>query len=138
MATSATINLERKLCVMLLDGRQNIVISPYSVGACMAMVLTGAANNTLDQMCTAIGIDVAGEIAFMHQQQKRSDHLNSEHDGVKLVVSNSLWADDSVKATYKTTCKDYFNAEVFPLCLVQRHFQDSLSRKCYEGLCLLR
>jgi serine protease inhibitor len=25
-------------------------------------------------------------------------------------------ASDSVKAAYKTTCKDYFNAEVFPLC----------------------
>ena len=115
MANSATINLERKLSVRLLDGSQNIVMSPYSAGACMAMVLAGAANNTLDEMCAGMGIDVEGENAFMRQHKKRSEYLNSEHDGLQLVVCNSLWADGNVEAGYKTACKDYFNAEVFPL-----------------------
>ena len=115
MANSATIILERQLGVLLLDGSQNIVMSPYSAGACMAMVLAGAANKTLDQMCTAIGIDVECEDAFMREHKTRSKYLNSEHDGLELVVCNSLWADGSVEAGYKAACKDYFNAEVFPL-----------------------
>jgi serpin B len=116
MATSATINLERKLCVMLLDGSQNMVMSPYSAGACMAMVLAGAAKKTLDEMYTGMGIDAEGEDAFMRQHKKRSEYLNSEHHGLQLVVCNSLWADGSVEAGYKTACKDYFNAEVLHLC----------------------
>ncbi len=119
MATSATIDFERKLSVRLLDGSQNMVISPYSAGACMAMVLAGAANKTLDEMYKGMGIDAEGEEPFMRQHKRRSEHLKSNQTGVELVVCNSLWADCSVEAAYKTACKDYFNAEVLPLCNIK-------------------
>ena len=112
---SARIHFERKLCVKLLSDSENMVISPYSAGVCVAMVLAGADNNTRKEMCVAMDIDPEGETAFMRQHTTTTQYLNAEHEDLELVVCNSLWADGRVEAAYKTACKDFFNAEVFPL-----------------------
>ena len=115
MAHSARIAFERKLCVKLLSGDQNMVISPYSAGVCVSMVLAGADNDTRKEMCVAMGIDDEDEDAFMRQHTDTTKFLNAERTGVQLVVCNSLWADGRVEDTYKTACKDFFDAEVFAL-----------------------
>ena len=117
---------ERKVCLNILPGQKNIVISPYSAGVVTAMIMAASAKNTQKQICDAIGIDAECEKEFMLQHSTTGKALNKggepvkqedEDDdrGVLLRIANSLWADGNVEDAYKTVCIDVFKAEVLTL-----------------------
>ena len=115
MAHTARIQFELKFCRNVLKGQKDIVISPYSAGVCTAMVLSASDNDTRNEMCQAMDIDPECEEPFMRQHKETSEYLNQEHEGLQLVVSNSLWANFRVEDAYKKSCVDYFKAEVLQL-----------------------
>lgn len=65
----------------------NLVSSPYSVAAVLAMALAGARGETADQLRDVLGGDQAEAIASLERSLARRDE-----EGVAVSVANRLWA----------------------------------------------
>lgn len=93
----------------LADGTGNVVISPVSVAALLAMVLAGADGDTADQLAEVL-----------HLAEHRDPRLGgllgqlADTEDVSLTVANSLWAAPSVELErdYLDYVQDTFGATV--------------------------
>jgi len=109
------------MCVQLLDGSQDMIISPFSLFIALVMFLGAAevGHDTHTEMCELLGIKPENEEELMLELSKVCKKLTDKDSGdsnVKLIMGNSLFVVSKVKEQYKNMCKTYFDAEVFPIC----------------------
>lgn len=106
-----------KMCLNLLDGSQDMIMSPFSLLIALAMFLGAAevGHETHTQMCNLLGIKTENEEELMRELKKVCEELMVNDSQVKLITGNSLWCVGNVKKQYKDLCLQYFKAEVLPL-----------------------
>lgn len=90
---------------------ENVLISPTSILYALAMTGAGAEGNTLAQLESALGCDVAELCAYLATLTNLLEREGTCH------VANSVWIKDRlrahVRASYLQDCTDYFDADVF-------------------------
>lgn len=92
---------------------ENVLLSPVSVMAALAMTANGAASETLTQMEAMFGLPMAELNPYLHTYLSQ---LPSSKNA-KCVPANSVWFRDDgqlqVEETFLQTNADYYNAEIF-------------------------
>lgn len=92
----------------------NIVVSPVSVSAALAMLAGGADGATRDEIRAALRTDgledADADLAYANLMRR----LQVEQDGVTLDVRNALFADEgaAIEPTFAQWDREYFGAEV--------------------------
>src|SRR5690348_11952560 len=93
---------------------QNVFISPLSASYALGMTLNGAANQSFDQMRTAL------QVAGVSQQDINAGYksliglLTSLDPSVTMQIANSIWYRRTfpVNQSFLDACRSYFDAEV--------------------------
>jgi serine protease inhibitor len=110
--TRFTFNLFRELARQ--DPAANIFFSPCSVMLCLAMVYDGARGETRSGMANALelsGLDSAGVESVIVRLRSV---LQTHEAGVQLLISNSLWCNQSilVDPAYTARTREIYDADV--------------------------
>ncbi|MBQ4600253.1 MAG: serpin family protein [Oscillospiraceae bacterium] len=88
---------------------ENTLVSPLSVHIALAMTAAGAKENTLEQMCTVLGMSAEEQRQFLR------NFLSGQ--GEELQLANSIWFTDdpqfSVKEDFLQGCKKDFSAQLY-------------------------
>jgi serine protease inhibitor len=92
----------------------NVFVSPLSASFALGMTLNGAANQTADQMRSALQFGGATLTEINGGYKSLIALLTSLDPGVQMQIANSIWFDQSVpfRQTFFDTTKAYFNATV--------------------------
>jgi len=92
---------------------KNTLISPLSVLCALSMTANGAKGETLSQMESVLGMNVADLNNYLHSYMKKLP----QGDKYKLNLANSIWFTDdesfSVKHDFLQTNADYFGADLY-------------------------
>ncbi len=96
------------------DSSANIFFSPCSVMLCLAMVYDGARGETRSGMAGALqlaGLDSAGVESVV---VRLKSVLQAREAGVQLLISNSLWCNQSIQvdSAYTARAHEIYDAEV--------------------------
>src|SRR5271169_785742 len=96
------------------DPSANIFFSPCSVMLCLAMVYDGARGETRSGMAKALelfGLDSAGVESAIARLRSV---LQTHEAGVQLLISNSLWCNQSIQvdSAFTSRAREMYDAEV--------------------------
>lgn len=95
----------------------NVVFSPYSIGAAMTMTLAGARGETAAEMAHALGVTQLAERLDAAQREARAALLRSaERPGIQLRIANGLALaqhGDLILPTFRHRVRDAYAAEIF-------------------------
>jgi serine protease inhibitor len=95
---------------------KNLLISPYSVAAALAMTGNGAAGETRQAMAEVL--EVAGlDLAEVNRAHARLMESLAGADGVQLAIANSLWARAGFpfRAEFVQVCRELYQAQATAL-----------------------
>lgn len=94
-----------------INGCDNLLLSPLSVSAALAMTANGADTDTLAEMESVLGMTVEELNGYFAAY---AGSLPSE-ENCKLHMANSLWVkeDFGVKQEFLQTCANYYSAPVY-------------------------
>ena len=102
---------------VLADRPGNLVLSPYSVGAAMAMALSGARGETQAQMAQVLKQDLSvAAIADANQRLNALVTRRSPDEDTKITLANALHLTTHgalVAESYKRLLTEKFDAELF-------------------------
>lgn len=109
----------------------NVVISPLSAHASIAMAYNGAAGDTAEQMALALSLSdlSAAELNQGYGHLLASLAALPDESGVTLNVENSLWADEDFELynDFVETDRSYFGAQLETLDLQNRGSKDRIN-----------
>ena len=109
----ATANFAVRLFQTSMEKGKNTLISPMSVLYALAMTANGADGETLAQMEKVFGMDIRDLNGYLFA----SPWLNSDAEGNKLYLSNSIWFKDDpnfeVNKTFLGINRDYYGAGAY-------------------------
>ncbi len=92
---------------------ENTLLSPLSVLSALAMTANGAAEETLRQMESVLGMTVEELNGWLHAYMKNLP----QGEGYRLHLANSLWFTDeesfAVKKDFLQTNVDYYGADIY-------------------------
>lgn len=94
---------------------ENFCVAPFNVATVLAMLANGADNETLDELCVALGVG-KGDIATLNALYKDLIvRLPSVDDRTTFRIANSVWASPQLPlyASYIESVRDVFKADVF-------------------------
>ncbi|SDT29319.1 serpin family protein [Jiangella sp. DSM 45060] len=105
------------------DGTENIVTSPVSAAALLAMVLAGAGGPTADEMAAVLHLEDSRDVRVGALLRELADT-----DDVTLSVANALWARDGYPFTdsYLAFARDSFGATVDEADLASQDTADEI------------
>jgi serine protease inhibitor len=91
----------------------NVLVSPVSVSAALAMTANGANGRTRSEMERVLGIDALGRDGSNAAYANLLRALNAQHEAT-LTVADSLWADSSLAANedFLARDRDFFGAQL--------------------------
>lgn len=100
---------------MLRDGSENIIYSPYSISAALAMVYAGAREDTANQMADTLHFELSQDElhpAFADLSQLVTSIESEYADSFQLNVANAIWAQDGypVLADYAALVDAHYGA----------------------------
>lgn len=97
-----------------LGPRDNIMLSPVSLNAALAMTANGAVGQTKEEMYRAMGLEGVDENAVNRYYQKLISGLPLVDPSSTLDVANSIWYREgfSVLPPFLDTNREFFNASV--------------------------
>lgn len=92
---------------------ENVLISPQSAIAALAMTANGAANDTLKEMEQVICGDM--DIGDFNRYLSKYNRRLEKSKAVKFYSANSIWVRDTIKIkkNFLNKNKKYYNADVF-------------------------
>ena len=93
---------------------KNVFISPLSASFSLGMTLNGAANQTFDQMRTALAVDGVAQQDINAGYKSLIALLTSLDPSVTMRIANSIWYRQSfpVNQSFSDAARSYFDAEV--------------------------
>jgi len=96
------------------ENEPNLFISPLSASLALAMTNNGASGNTQKEMMQTLGFGNVTREDMNSYFKKVITNLSETDPTVIMDVANSIWINKGyyAKETFKTTNKDYYNAEV--------------------------
>lgn len=111
----------------LKTGDENPVISPVSAYLCLAMVMLGTENETLQEFESVLGGDTAAVASLAHDLSEKL--MDTKGDTI-LNIANSLWADDDkviVQPSFVQGVMDYFDGEIYQADLPSKEALDDIN-----------
>jgi serpin B len=92
----------------------NVVISPYSIGAALLMTANGAAGQTRTAMLATLKIKGLELAAINSLQRRLRDGLTRSGSGVILEIANSVWLRSGVtlKPGFRKTIEQFYSAQL--------------------------
>jgi serpin B len=114
---NANLTFSQKIFKEIVDQTttdQNIMISPISISIALSMLNNGAANNTKDEIKTALEYEDVPDYCINKLFLQLANKLDSLNNIIDLGLANSAWFDNDfpVRDTYVELTKDYFDAEI--------------------------
>ena len=93
---------------------ENVFISPLSASFALGMTLNGAANQTFDQMRTALQVDGVSQQDINAGYKSLIALLTSLDQSVTMLIANSIWYRRSfpVNQSFIDAARSYFDSEV--------------------------
>ncbi len=94
---------------------ENFCVAPFNVSTVLAMLANGADNETLDELCEALGVG-KGDIETLNALYKSLIiKLPSVDERTTFRIANSVWASPMMPlySSYIESVRDVFNADVF-------------------------
>lgn len=94
---------------------ENFCVAPFNVATVLAMLANGADNETLDELCVALGVG-KGDIATLNTLYKDLIvRLPSVDALTTFRIANSVWASPQMPlyGSYVESVRDVFKADVF-------------------------
>ena len=94
--------------------QRNVMISPYSLAACLSMTANGAAGETRREMLSAMGYGGHSIEDVNSYFKKVTSAILKADPSTKLSIANSIWYRNSikVKTTFTDAAKTWFHADV--------------------------
>lgn len=114
---NANLTFSQKIFKEIVDQTttdQNIMISPISISIALSMLNNGAANNTKDEIKTALEYEDVPDYCINKLFLQLANKLDSLNNIIDLGLANSAWFDNDfpVKQTFIDVNKAYFDAEI--------------------------
>jgi serpin B len=90
----------------------NIMVSPYSLAACLSMTANGAAGDTRDSILTAIGFKDESIQNVNNYFYKITGAISGADPTTKLAIANSIWYRNTLtaKPSFINSNQTYYNA----------------------------
>ncbi|MGD9778140.1 MAG: serpin family protein [Methanosarcina sp.] len=100
---------------------ENILFSPYSISAAMAICYEGAENTTKEQISNVFYFPT-NKTVLKVRLERINDRINSGSDDYELQTANALWIQEGypVKEEYLFNVKKYYDGEVANLDFVRK------------------
>lgn len=94
------------------DGKENVVVSPFSAYFALSMTLNGAAGKTREQMAKTLGT-TAEAVDKLNELNAQIMKSLSASDKVQLEIANAVYADEKTpfKKDFIDLCKRVYSAE---------------------------
>lgn len=115
---SEELNLERNMFAENIlsqwcGEKENLVFSPYSLSATMAMVATGSRGATAEQLEAALQIGKREQMGEMFAMLNGQLEAAKKHGNVELALANSIWVqqDFALQQAFKNILTEKFLAE---------------------------
>lgn len=97
---------------------KNVVISPLSIYIALAMAYNGADGKTKSEIGTAMHLQKISDKQLNSMIKNMRTAFDKTYPSTELCIANSIWSwkANSFLPSYKTLCKNYFDADalVFP------------------------
>jgi len=95
------------------ETEQNVFISPMSMYYALGMAGMGAAGVTREEFDALLGWQNLSDSSLQETMKSLNSDILPKKSGITLEIANSLWQSQlfPIKAEYKSTVEDYFNAE---------------------------
>ena len=92
---------------------KNVVISPLSIYIALAMAYNGADGKTKSEIGTAMHLQKISEKQLNSTIKGMKTAFDKTYPSTELRIANSIWSweANSFLPSYKTLCKNYFNAD---------------------------
>ncbi len=103
------INLYRSIA----ENKKNVLISPFSIGTAMSMVVSGARGDTEHDLMTALNHTLTRDKIELSNQKINGYIKQLNNNDTILSMANALCVTSSVKQKYKELLIEKYNAEVF-------------------------
>ena len=115
------------------DNKSNILYSPFSLAASIGMLANGADGSTREEILKVLGHNSVEDINSFYQLM--SIRLMEADDRVELALANSLWVnnDISVKESFASNLKSFFDAEIFRTDLSSPVSMDKINQWCAKA-----
>lgn len=99
----------------LREEGQNVFISPYSISLVLSMVLTGAEDETEEEIRKSLHYQGIEDKTILNTFQHYTAYLTHAKNEVEIDSANSVWVDEGfdVKEEYKSKVVEQLRAEVF-------------------------
>ncbi len=118
------------------DGKNNVVLSPFSAYQVLAMVLNGADGNTKAQIAKLLGVAPAvpaSLIAFNKRNHDFLELLNLNED-VNIEIANAVFSDKTspLKGTFVDLCRKNYFAEARSIDFESADTVANINKWCSE------
>ncbi|SFM43062.1 serpin family protein [Methanolobus profundi] len=99
--------------MVIVENKQNVFISPYSIFTAVAMCYDGAENSTKEQMANVFNFPLNKTVLGMSSKDVISE-INSGSDEYELETANALWVqkDFDLKQQYISNSVNYYSGKV--------------------------
>ena len=113
-------------------GRENFMISPFSLTNALVMLANGADGNTLKQIKGVLGAKDMSIDKVCKMYRDLDVYLKSVDPETSFANSSSIWIDDKfqVKADFIRKNKEIFNAEVYNKPLATEKTMNDINSWC--------
>lgn len=113
-------------------GRENFMISPFSLSNALVMLANGADGNTLKQIKDVLGAKDMNIDKVCKMYRDLDVYLKSIDTETSFANASSIWIDDKfkVKADFLKKSKEIFNAEVYNRPLATEKTMNDINSWC--------
>jgi serpin B len=113
-------------------GRENFMISPFSLTNALVMLANGADGNTLKQIKDVLGAKAMSIDKVCKMYRDLDVYLKSIDTETSFANASSIWIDDKfkVKADFLKKNKEIFNAEVYNRPLATEKTMNDINSWC--------
>ncbi|MFA5850307.1 MAG: serpin family protein [Bacteroidales bacterium] len=116
-------------------GKENIMISPFSLSSALAMVWNGADGQTKSAIQNTIGFEGYQEKEVNDYFKKMRESLISTDPSVKLAIANSIWYRTGAKINdvFVKSNKMFYNAQVQALDFSLPSAKNTINNWCSDN-----
>ncbi|KKG17003.1 serpin [Methanosarcina sp. 2.H.T.1A.6] len=103
------------------EEKKNVLFSPHSISAAMAICYEGAENTTKEQISNVFYFP-SNKTVLKVRLERTNDKINSVNNDYELQTANALWVQERypIKEAYISNVKKYYDGEVTNLDFVRK------------------
>lgn len=116
------------------DPQQDLFISPFSAGTALALLNSGAAGTTADEICGMLGFEGTGPKVISTHFRDVTDAIGAADPATIFESANSVWVGKniSLKCAYRKNAGKFFDAQVSRTDFGDPSSVEAINRWCSE------